>query len=59
ILEKHNIKPKVMFYGIEDIATKNIFWRMFSLLRKVSPNFVQFYNLPASKLHGITTRVEM
>ena len=59
ILRDSGIREKVIFYGIEDIATKNLFWRCFSILKKLTPNFVQFNQLPASKLQGVVTRVEM
>lgn len=59
ILKHHGIQEKVIFYGIEDISTTNIVWRFFSLIKKLSPNFVQFNKLPASKLQGVVTRVEM
>lgn len=59
LLKEHGIKEKVIFYGIEDIATTNPFWRIFSVIKKLSPNFVQFNKLPASKLQGVVTRVEM
>jgi KUP system potassium uptake protein len=59
ILQAHTIKGKVIFYGIEDIATRNPFWRVFSVIKKLTPNFVQFNKLPASKLQGVVTRVEM
>ncbi len=59
LLKKHDIQEKVIFYGIEDIATINPVWRIFSVIKKLTPNFVQFNKLPASKLQGVVTRVEM
>jgi KUP system potassium uptake protein len=59
LLKKHEIVEKVIFYGVEDITTRNPFWRIFSTIKKQSPNFVQFHKLPASKLQGVVTRVEM
>lgn len=59
LLKKHDIQEKVIFYGIEDIATMNPVWRVFSVIKKLTPNFVQFNKLPASKLQGVVTRVEM
>jgi KUP system potassium uptake protein len=59
LLRKHGITEKVIFYGIEDIDTNNPVWRIFSLIKKLTPNFVQFNKLPASKLQGVVTRVEM
>ena len=59
ILQANAIKGKVIFYGIEDIATTNPVWRIFSVLKRLTPNFVQFNKLPASRLQGVVTRVEM
>ncbi len=58
-LKKYGIQEKVIFYGIEDISSPNPAWKLFSAIKKQTPNFVQFYNLPASKLQGVVTRVEM
>ena len=59
ILKKNGITEKVIFYGIEDIETSNIAWKIFSTIKRQTPNFVQFNKLPASKLQGVVTRVEM
>jgi len=59
ILKEHGIREKIIFYGIEEIHTNNPFWRFFSLLKKITPNFVQFNKLPAGRMHGVATRVEM
>ena len=59
LLRNAGIKEKVIFYGVEDISSGNPFWKIFSTIKKQTPNFVQFYNLPASKLQGVVTRVEM
>jgi len=59
ILKENGISEKVIFYGIEDIATDNPIWRIFSTIKRQTPNFVQFNHLPAAKLQGVVTRVEM
>ncbi len=59
LLKEKGIQEKIIFYGVEDITTKNIIWKAFSTIKKLSPNFVQFHKLPARKLHGVVTRVEM
>lgn len=59
LLKQHGIQEKVIFYGIEDIKTDNILWKLFGLIKRQTPNFVQFNNLPAAKLQGVVTRVEM
>lgn len=59
ILKTNGIAEKVIFYGIEDIETGNIIWRIFSTIKRQTSNFVQFNKLPAAKLQGVVTRVEM
>ncbi|MEZ0328569.1 MAG: KUP/HAK/KT family potassium transporter [Dissulfuribacterales bacterium] len=59
LLRANGIQEKVIFYGVEDIVTSNFVWKIFALIRKIAPNFVQFYRLPANKLHGIITRLDM
>ncbi len=59
LLKQNGIYEKVIFYGIEDIATANPAWKVFSVLKKLTPNFVQFNKVPAAKLQGVITRVEM
>jgi len=59
LLKDNGIMEKVIFYGIEDITTGNPIWKVFSTLKKLTPNFVQFYKIPAAKLQGVVTRVEM
>jgi KUP system potassium uptake protein len=59
LLKKNQIYEKIIFYGVEDITTANPAWRLFSTMKKLSANFVQFHKLPARKLHGVVTRLEM
>ena len=59
LLTENGIREKVIFYGIEEIATGNLFWKLFSVVKRLTPNFVQFNKLPASRLQGVVTRVEM
>lgn len=59
IFNTEHIYPKVIFYGVEEIVTKNIFWRIFATIKKLTPSFVQFYKLPRNKLHGVLIRIEM
>lgn len=59
IFENANIKPTVMFYGVEDIITDNIIWKIFALIKKVSPNFIKFHRLPSNKVHGVIVQVTM
>jgi KUP system potassium uptake protein len=59
ILKEKGMVEKIIFYGVEDITTQNPLWRVFSLMKRVTSNFVQFHKLPARKLHGVVTRIEM
>jgi len=59
IMREAGIAEKTIFYGIEHIVTKSAVWKIFSIIKKLSPPLVQFYKLPSRKLHGVLTRVEM
>jgi len=59
IIREAGINEKTIFYGIEDIIPTNIFWQIFAVIKRLTPNIVQFYKLPPNKLHGVVTRVEM
>ena len=59
ILKSAGIVEKAIFYGLEEIATNNAVWRIFSLIKKIAPPFIHFHDLPPNKLHGVVTRVEM
>src|SRR4030067_1024175 len=58
ILREANIREKTIFYGVEDIIAGNIIWKIFVIIKKLTPNIVQFYKLPANKLHGVVTRTQ-
>lgn len=59
ILKENGIDEKTIFYGLEDIVSDNIIWRIYSIIKKITPAFVQFYKLPPHKLHGVISRIEM
>jgi len=59
LMKSAGIDEKTIFYGLEDIAARNIVWKIFSLIKRISPTFIQFHKLPAPKLHGVVTRVEI
>lgn len=59
LLTDAGIKEKTIFYGVEDIVTSNPVWKVFSMIKKVTPSFVQYYKLPPEKMHGVITRFEM
>ncbi len=59
VLKSAGINPNVIFYGLEEIRTKSFIWKVFVLIKKLTPSFVEFYKLPANKLHGVVVRAEM
>jgi KUP system potassium uptake protein len=59
ILREAGIQEKTIFYGVEDILPSNLVWGIFSFIKRLTPNIVQFYKLPYNKLHGVVTRVEL
>jgi KUP system potassium uptake protein len=59
ILREAGIKYRAIFYGLEDISTTNVVWQLFSLIKRITPSYVQFYKLPPNYLHGVITRVVM
>jgi KUP system potassium uptake protein len=59
ILREAGIQEKTIFYGVEDILASNIIWQAFAVIKRLTPNIVQFYKLPYNKLHGVVTRIEL
>jgi KUP system potassium uptake protein len=57
ILREAGIEERVIFYGLEDIDTKNLIWKLFSAIKRLTPTFIQFYKFAPKKLHGILTKV--
>ena len=59
IFRREGIVENTIFYGLEEISSSNIFIKIFALIKKLVPTFVQFHKLPAMKLHGVMTRYEL
>ena len=59
ILTKAGIEAKAILYGLEEISSNNIFWRIFASMKRLTHPFVQYHDLPSSKLHGVIQRIEM
>ncbi len=59
ILRDKNIDEKTIFYGEEEIVSKNPIWKFFAFIKDVSPSFVSFYNFPTEKLIGVSRRVDI
>ncbi len=59
IIREAGIEEKTIFYGMEEIVTRNVIWQVFFVIKRLCPSFVQYYRLPPHKVHGVVTRVEM
>lgn len=59
LLREAGVDERTVFYGLEDITSENPLWKGFSLLKRITPTFIQFYKFPSKKLHGVLTKVEM
>ncbi|MBI5408821.1 MAG: KUP/HAK/KT family potassium transporter [Nitrospirae bacterium] len=59
ILREAGIDERAVYYGLEDISAKNILWKFFSLIKRVSPTYIKFYEFPPEKLHGVITKITM
>ncbi len=59
VLTEAGIDAKAIFYGLEEINTKNPVWKFFALIKRITPSYIHFYKLPPDRLHGIVSRVEM
>ena len=59
ILRERNINERTIFYGDEEIVSNNFFWKIFAMIKDLSPNFVSFYNFPHEKLIGVARRAEI
>jgi len=58
ILKASGIEEKIIFYGLEDIASENLIWNIYSIIKRNTPAFVLFYKLPSHKLHGVLSRMK-
>lgn len=59
LLREAGIDERTVFYGLEDISARSLVWKTFSLLKRVTPTFIQFYKFPHKKLHGVLTKVDL
>lgn len=59
ILTEAGIKARVIFYGVEDILTNSPVWRIYAIIKKLAPSFVQFYKMPPHAVHGVISRIDM
>lgn len=59
ILRENGIEERAIFYGLEDISARGPIWKAYSVIKRITPTFISFFQLPPKKLHGVLTRVEM
>jgi KUP system potassium uptake protein len=59
LLRAEGIVEKTIFYGMENVISDKFFWKLYGIIKKVTPAFVHFYELPPEKIHGVITRVVM
>lgn len=59
ILRDGGVDERTVFYGLEDVSARGLVWKTFSLIKRVTPTFIQFYKFPYKKLHGVLTKVEL
>jgi len=59
LFKRQGISEKVIFYGVDDIKTTKVFFKLYAFIKKVTPSFASFYNFPYNKLHGVVTRHEL
>jgi KUP system potassium uptake protein len=59
IIRQLGIEETTIFYGQEEIVTNNLVWKIYAIIKRLSPSFVQYYRLPSDRVHGVVTRLEM
>jgi KUP system potassium uptake protein len=59
IIHLAGIEERTIFYGMEEIMSRKILYWVFYLIKRLCPSFVQYYRLPAHKVHGVITRIEL
>ncbi len=59
LLKDAGIEERTVLYGLEDITSGNLMWKTFSLIKRITPTFIQFYKFPYKKLHGVITKVDL
>ena len=59
IIRQAGIEETTVFYGMEEIVTNKPIWKIYAIIKRLSPSFVQYYRLPSDRVHGVVTRLEM
>ena len=59
VLKSKEIEEKTIFYGDEEIISEKLHWKIYAMIKELSPSFASFYNFPHEKLIGVARRVEI
>lgn len=58
-LRNLDINERVVFYGVDNVYSENLIWKLFGLIKRIFSNFADFYKLPPQKVHGVVVRIEI
>lgn len=58
-LRNLDINERVVFYGVDNVYSENLIWKLFGLIKRIFSNFAEFYKLPPQKVHGVVVRIEI
>lgn len=59
LFKEWGFAEKAIFYGAEEIKSRKLFLKIFVVLKKLTPNWISFFDFPYNKLHGVVTRIEI
>jgi KUP system potassium uptake protein len=59
IIRQVGIEETTIFYGMEEIVTNKLIWKVYAIIKRLSPSFIQYYRLSPDRVHGVVTRLEM
>lgn len=59
ILKENGINEKSIFYAQERIMPSNLMAMLYSIIKRLSPTFVDFHNLPPKKLLGVERHISI
>ncbi|MGC8941834.1 MAG: KUP/HAK/KT family potassium transporter [Sulfurihydrogenibium sp.] len=58
-LRNLDINERVVFYGVDNVYSEKLIWKLFGLIKRIFANFAEFYQLPPMKVHGVVVRIEL
>lgn len=59
IFESYQLEPVVIFYGCEDVSSRNPLWKVYGFLRRICPSWVQYYHANPAISHGVVATVQL